>query len=592
MLRRGTSALFAPALCACLWASEADAKAAYGVVIGIDDYLNVTDLEGAVNDANDIAGALRRRDADVIVLTDEDATRSNVVGAMRAQLAKAVAGDVVIFTYAGHGVQLAEALIGDEADGQDESFALHGFANAGPGAAERLRDNDIAMILQEAPDGVSILFVADSCHSGTMTRAPVPGVDLGKTRFLELGPIEDDPLPPPDKASFQVGPETLSHVVFAAAARDHELTPEVIIDGQRRGALSWSMARAIEGAADGGDGETSLEDLRSFVRAEVRGWSGARQTPDVELGGAEAETLVSFLSPAQDAGRLGQSAVQEGGTLAAAEVAAQGSAQTAGSPEAEGEAQGETETETETVASSTPVAEEAPKPADTLTSATPPKLFIRGDATGAEATLATVATLVETEGEASLLWDTGSGQLIDRLSADMLAEAATAEAAAGAITKWRAVSGLSRWAPRRAFEFGLLEGDGLHAIGELVSLRISAPAVGPTAGHLTLFNLASGGEVQYLYPGPKTAAEGRDLLIRGQDARVIGPSKVSDPVGADHLIAVLTPVDAPGTALLREGLRGLNGTQNAEAALTLLAAHAADPRVARVGVLPLFTVRP
>ncbi|MEO0361518.1 MAG: caspase family protein, partial [Pseudomonadota bacterium] len=174
---RATAAACAFGLAAA-FAGESDA-AAYAVVVGIDDYAEFSDLEGAVNDARDIAGALRRRGADVVMLTDAAATRSAIVRAMRDQLAKAKAGDVVVFTYAGHGVQLAEALVGDEADGRDESFALHGFAPTGPGAAERLRDNDIAMLLKSAAPGVSVLFVADSCHSGTMTRDPIAGGDLG-----------------------------------------------------------------------------------------------------------------------------------------------------------------------------------------------------------------------------------------------------------------------------------------------------------------------------------------------------------------------------------------------------------------------------
>ncbi len=557
-------------LVAALAAPTTALAAAYGVVIGIDDYANFSDLEGAVNDAEDIASALRGRDAHVIVLRDHEATRSAVVGALRSQLAKAVAGDVVIFSFAGHGVQLEEALVGDEIDGRDESFALHGFAATGPGAGERLRDNDIAMILLEAPPGVSILFVADSCHSGTMTRAPVAGVELGKTRFLELGPIFEDPLAPPDDRSFQVGPNELGHVVFAAAARDHELTPEILIDGQRRGALSYSIARAIEGAADGGDGETSLEDLRSFIRAEVRSWSGARQTPDVDLGGEAAASIAAFLSPAlaNDADRYGHSDVSENGTLSAAQNTnlANAGAQ---------------------LAASTPDAY--------LSSRSAPKFFMHGDpqlVDQARRVLGDAVLMVDIEAEATLFWDAVNGRLIDRISADMLAEVSTAEAVASAIRKWRAVGGLARWAPARSLKISLIEGDGLHRLGDHVSFRIDPPDVGPTAGRLTLFNLASGGEVQYIYPSTKTAEKGDDIMIRGRNARQLGPSKVSEPTGADHIVAVLTPVDATSTDLLRAGLLKLNGTQDPAGALALLAAHASDPRNARVGVLPLFTERP
>src|SRR4029079_17815325 len=54
--------------------------ALYGLVVGIDDYLGtVNDLQGAVNDANGIAEALRAANADeVIELTDKQATKAAI----------------------------------------------------------------------------------------------------------------------------------------------------------------------------------------------------------------------------------------------------------------------------------------------------------------------------------------------------------------------------------------------------------------------------------------------------------------------------------------------------------------------------------
>lgn len=512
--------------------------ATYAVVVGIDDYANFSDLDGAVNDARDISRALKRRGADVTTLTDERATRSAVVGAVRSQLAKTSAGDVFVFTYAGHGVQLPEALVGDEADGRDESFVLYGFAQSGPGAAERLRDNDIAMLLRGAPEGVSVLFVADSCHSGTMTRAPIAGGDLGRTRFLDLGEIEDDPLPPPDPLSFQLGLADMPHVVFAAAARDDEQTPEVMIDERRRGALSWSVARAIEGAAAGGDDKTSLSDFREFVRAQVRAFSGARQTPDVEFGGAESEGVAAFFSGEDP----GEEAEEDGAKSVAAPPS--------------------------------------------LSPAPPPNLHIAGGDAALSASFSEIAALSATADQATLVWDPETGRLIDRISADLIAEAKTAEDVFAAISKWRAVAGLARWSPRRAFDLATLEGDRRHMFGAKVRFQASAPQSGPAESRLTLFNLASGGEVQYVYPGPQTAAKGGDVIRRGAAPKVIGPSVVGPPAGADHLIGVLTAGSADE---LREALRKIDGTRAPDQALAALLAYAGDPTKARVAVLPLFS---
>ena len=540
----------------------AEARAAtYAVVVGIDDYANFNDLDGAVNDAEDIAAALERRGADVELITDARATRSAIVGALRAQIAKARAGDAVVFTYAGHGLQLDEALVGDEADGRDENFVLHGFAESGPGAAERLRDNDISMLFGTAPPGVSVLFVADSCHSGTMTRGPTPGGALGKTRFLEssIGAIEDDPLPPPDQKSFQVEATDLPNVVFAAAARDEEQTPEVKIDGRSRGALSWSIARAIEGRADGGDGETSLADLREFVRAQVRAYSGARQTPDVEFASAEVDGVLRLLN-GDDARADGVGAGADANGSNEAAAAAAGDGMAGGGSDA----------------------------AEALAPARAPTLQVVGELGDEEReAMSEVADLVETADEAEIVWDRASGRLIDRLSADLLAEATSPDHVAAAIRKWRAVAGLARWSPRRAFDLRVSDGDRRHLAGDSVRFLANAPESGPEIGALTLFNLASGGEVQYVYPGPKTAKQGKDLLRRGGTLDV-GPATVSEPFGADHMIGV---VSATGVEKLREALLALNGRQAPEEALKILAEHAADPAAARVAVLPLFSGR-
>lgn len=517
----------------------------FGVVVGIDDYAHQSDLEGAVNDALDIAGALERRGADVIVLTDRAATRSAVVGAVRQQFAKAQAGDVVVFTYAGHGVQFEEALAGDEEDGKDETFVFAEFESNGDNAAERLRDNEVAMLMRDAPDGVSVLFVADSCHSGTMTRAPVLDAPFGKTRFLDSEPIKNDPLPPPDRDSFQLELSDMPHVVFAAASRDNEVTPEMNIDGRQRGALSWSVARVIESGLLTEGGADTLPEFREHIRAQVRAHSGARQTPNVVFAssdGKETSGVVALLSGDNSIVSTKRTDGGSGSETARPELA----------------------------------------PGDK------PTLFIVGDAGSDHEVLAQEAELTAEENEAMLAWDVENSRLVDRVSADLMAEAATAEDAAAAIRKWRAVQGLSRWAPQRAFQLSILQGDGRHLLGSKIEIDATMSESSFAEGHLTLVNLASGGEVQYLYPSDKIALENGDALSRGAGPKLLGRSTVTEPVGADHLLGIVTK-DKPDE--LRQSLQELNSQRSPAELLEILRTHASDPRQARVAILPIHTAR-
>lgn len=529
-------------LCLAAFVSSPASAAIYATVVGIDDYAYQSDLDGAVNDALDLSEALKERGANVQVLLDRDATRSAIVRSIRSQMLKAKRGDLVVFTFAGHGIQVAESLAGDERDGKDENLVFYAFETSGPGAGERLRDNDIALLLQEAPEGVSVLFVADSCHSGTMTRAPVEGISIGKTRFLELGPIEDDPLPPPDRVTFQLEASDMPHVVFAAAARDNELTPEVLIDDKRRGALSWSVARAIDrGLIDGTEDEAStMAAFREFVRAQVRAHSGARQTPDVTFAEdpRQLEGLVALLG--------GQ------------------------------EARAQNQQITQTASSADVPLEPAPPPSIAVTGGTPTAL------------LAGAAEIVP-ETDATLIWDATTGRLIDKIAGDVVAETAAETDVIAALDKWSAVRGLQQWAPLRAFDIRLRQGDGLHTLGSKLHIVIKQPEVAPRTGYLTIFNLASRGEVQYVFPSEQSVANGEDVVFQTEREMTLGPATVEEPIGADHLIAILSAERPDG---LRQVLRGLNGLKSAPAVLSMLGEHFAKPGSARIGVLPIMTGRP
>lgn len=82
------------------------------LVAGIDHYPNLPaqdQLGGAAADAQDIAAALGRVGvADLTLLLDTGATRAAFTNAMEALIKNANAGDLIIVTFAGHGMQERE----------------------------------------------------------------------------------------------------------------------------------------------------------------------------------------------------------------------------------------------------------------------------------------------------------------------------------------------------------------------------------------------------------------------------------------------------------------------------------------------------
>lgn len=260
-----------------------------GLVIGIDNYVHVNSLHGAVNDARDIAQALERIGVkDIQTLIDERANRDAIVSAWQGLLSRAKADDIIVLSYAGHGAQEPERVPGSEQDGKDEVLVLGGFAPSGPASRERIVDDELFEWFVAARDkGVAVLFVADACHSGTLTRdfddrAGKPSVR--SSTYTITDDMLDLDLPP---AAASVTETDVPNVTFLAAGQEYQKVPELPLpdaSGKRvqRGAMSYAVARALEGRADADhDGRLSRPELFQYVRENVRILAEARQTPNL-----------------------------------------------------------------------------------------------------------------------------------------------------------------------------------------------------------------------------------------------------------------------------------------------------------------------
>ena len=102
-------------------------------------------------------------------LLDDQATVAAVKAAINAASADLVGGDIFLMTYAGHGGQVPDGN-GDEAgdtlggytgDSQDETWCLFD---------RMLIDDELYALLAGFQEGVRVVVISDSCHSGTVTR--------------------------------------------------------------------------------------------------------------------------------------------------------------------------------------------------------------------------------------------------------------------------------------------------------------------------------------------------------------------------------------------------------------------------------------
>ncbi|MCH8905276.1 MAG: caspase family protein, partial [Bacteroidetes bacterium] len=83
----------------------------YALLVGINDYEAVNDLEGCINDVENMKALLRGKfdfqEENILILTDKQATKEGVITAFKTHLIdQAQHGDIVLFHYSGHGSQM------------------------------------------------------------------------------------------------------------------------------------------------------------------------------------------------------------------------------------------------------------------------------------------------------------------------------------------------------------------------------------------------------------------------------------------------------------------------------------------------------
>lgn len=509
-----------------LLATPAWSQETFGLVIGIDDYSYVTDLHGAVNDARDIADALEGLGADVTLLLDGAATRAAILGSWDRILQGAQPGDQLIVSFAGHGSNEPEQTPGSERDGRDENFLLAGFAPRGAAAGERIRDDEIAELLARSA-ALNVIFVADACHAGSVTRDIDPVLGF---RYVEGGGIEADPLPPPPPPSSpSEGQDNVA--LFLAAVDETQRVPEVLIDGVPRGALSYAFADGLRGAADrDGDGVLSKGEMVRHVRSIVRAASDGIQLPQSSPAGQETLPLIT-LSAAESAEPMEQAVP----------------------PVAQQEAMPES---TPVVL---PVIAPVTPPLTELSFDALPPLAVSGQDWPALAGIAP-SDFGTLRRDGLALYSGVGDHVATAHDLGGLQQVIDAQRVAAAIRDLAALP--------LSVSFG--RGDRLYAAREPLSIQIN----GRRTAYVTLVNLTASGTVTYLYP----IADLGDPAQIPASHRINLAVEVTAPFGADHIIAIETEGAAPS---LRAALQDVDDAQTLWETLR--------GSGARVAAFPFFT---
>lgn len=257
-------------------------------------------LPHCVNDATEMKKLASREGYKVMnLLTDANATSTNILIALSKASDMLEAGDKLLFTYSGHGSFFPD-LNGDEEDDKyDEAWVLYD---------RMMIDDELYFALSKFRRGVRILLVSDSCHSGTVAKPLIMsngGIEFTGNRKLdipdrkalaEILKSEATMLYKRHKAmydphiKFIPSPKTVTiraSVILLAASQDNQLSMGLSRSGSKLSLFTDELLTVYEKQKRGMNYKKFVEEIKKRIPAKYC------QTPNFFETGERNEKFLS-----------------------------------------------------------------------------------------------------------------------------------------------------------------------------------------------------------------------------------------------------------------------------------------------------------
>ncbi len=277
------------------------------LIVGVSRYADPGHDElHTEGDARLMREALTRHGfTDFDVLLNEAATYDGIKTAFNRMIARSRPGDVVVFHYSGHGVQITDGLFdtnpGDEPDGMDEALVPHDapFFRKNEMSEDQLqerlkdvkhlRDDEIhtfleALRLKLGPDGnVAVWF--DACYSGTGARLAFEPASRGEDPIGRPATVQTISLSG-EKGLFETrnandsgdATQKAALVVFSSSRHNQKSFEMELPDGTKVGRLSYALHDALSSAGP----TTTYQALFDEMQVRMANIGGSQQTPQLE----------------------------------------------------------------------------------------------------------------------------------------------------------------------------------------------------------------------------------------------------------------------------------------------------------------------
>jgi hypothetical protein len=240
-------------------------------------------------DANDMEKLAKGRGFKTHKLLTKAATAEAVTSALEDASGKLDGGDMLVFTYSGHGGQVPDAN-GDEQDRMDETWVLYD---------RQMVDDELYSLLGKLNPGVRVAIFSDSCHSGTVARGAVeligpdrvavnfgngsgqPRVkgmpdevvrstyDANKEMYDEI----QKSLPPFDKANIGAS------VILTSGCQDNQTS----LDGDKNGLFTQTLLKVW----DNGEFKSSYRTFWKRIARQMPPW----QSPNLFIVGTPDQSF-------------------------------------------------------------------------------------------------------------------------------------------------------------------------------------------------------------------------------------------------------------------------------------------------------------
>jgi len=229
------------------------------LVVGIN-YIGATNqLNGCINDANSINELLiYNKFQNIKLLTDntsEKPTKNNIINNFTNLLINANSGDVVFFSYSGHGYYTKDNN-NNESTGYDQMIVASDL--------NYIIDDDFKQIINKnLKSNVTLIALFDSCFSGSVLDLKYQYLDsLNNNNFTENSAETD----------------TIGNVIMISGCSDIQTSEDASINGKNQGALTWSFLETCKSQSN-----ISWKQLLISMRDLLKN-NGFTQIPQLSSG--------------------------------------------------------------------------------------------------------------------------------------------------------------------------------------------------------------------------------------------------------------------------------------------------------------------